>query len=102
MGEIGISRHEFLHVINFWEAQRIKRGYRKRERTMCLMIRRQTFWMVKCSLADTAKIRDEADLWKLPWDEEDDDIEPPISDEDQQELQDLMASINAQSVNPRQ
>ena len=94
-----MSRREFLYDIKFWEAQRIIRGYRKRERTMCLMIRRQTFWMVKCSLADTAKIRDEADLWKLPWD--DDDIEPPISDEEQQELQDLMASINAQSVNPR-
>lgn len=32
MGEIGIPRHEFLYDIQFWEARRIIRGYRNRDR----------------------------------------------------------------------
>ncbi len=31
MGEIGIARREFLHEINWWEANAILRGYRKRD-----------------------------------------------------------------------
>lgn len=40
------------------------------------------------------------DQWlPLPWEQDDDyDDEPPISDEDKQELLDLMASINAQNA----
>ncbi len=31
MGEIGISRREFLYEISFWEVQRIIKGYRRRD-----------------------------------------------------------------------
>ena len=32
MGEIGITRREFLYDLCFWEVRRIIRGYRKRNR----------------------------------------------------------------------
>ena len=61
---------------------------------MCLMTRQQAFWNVKCSMADTSKIQNPSDLWPLPWDKED-DLTPPITEEDQQELLALMAAENA-------
>lgn len=32
MGEIGIPRREFLYELQFWEVQRIIKGYRRRDR----------------------------------------------------------------------
>lgn len=32
VGEIGITRHEFLYEIDFWEVRRIIRGYRRRDK----------------------------------------------------------------------
>ena len=93
VGEIGIPRREFLYEIKFWEARRIIRGYRRRERTICIMARQQAFWQVKCSMADTSKIREPSDLWPLPWDEEEKQ-DSPITEDEQQELLDLMEAEN--------
>ena len=46
-------------------------------------------------MADTSRIHTPNDLWALPWDDEDKDIEPPISEQERQELTDLIASENA-------
>ena len=95
MGEIGFPRKEFLHELKWWEVRSIIRGYRRRERTLCIMSRRMAFWQVKTSMADTKKISTPADLWSLPWDKEEKETIPQITEEEQQELQDLMAAENA-------
>ncbi len=46
-------------------------------------------------MADSSKIHTPSDLWPLPWDDEDDDIPPPISEQERQELTALIASENA-------
>ena len=53
------------------------------------------FWQVKTAMADTQKISTPADLWSLPWDKEEKETIPQITEEEQQELQDLMAAENA-------
>jgi len=39
VGEVGISRREFLFEIQAWEADRIIRGYRKRDRLTYQLLR---------------------------------------------------------------
>lgn len=39
VGEIGISRTDFLFGIECWEAQRIVKGYRNRNRLQCELLR---------------------------------------------------------------
>lgn len=95
VGEIGFPRKEFLHELKWWEVRSIIRGYRRRERTFCIMSRRMAFWQVKTSMADTKKISTPADLWSLPWDKEEKETIPQITEEEQQELQDLMTAENA-------
>ena len=95
VGEIGFQRREFLHDLKWWEVKSIIRGYRRRERTSCIMSRRMTFWQVKTSMADTKKISTPSDLWPLPWDKEEKDTAPQITEEEQQEMQDLIKAENA-------
>ena len=94
MGEIGISRHEFLHVINFWEAQRIIRGYRKRHHFLYQLIAENVYastYAFRGSEGKTVK-----DLFPMLFKDDDDyEMEPAITEEEQQELQDLMAAENA-------
>ena len=43
MGEIGISPHEFLYELSYWEVLRIIRGYRKRGRLRDQLIAEAVF-----------------------------------------------------------
>ena len=93
MGEIGIPRREFLYDIRFWEARRIIRGYRNRDK-----LRLQI--MAECAFASMFAMRDPEgktvqDMFPMLFD--DDDEEEPtasISDEDREDLLDLMHSLN--------
>ena len=93
MGEIGIPRREFLYDIRFWEARRIIRGYRNRDK-LKLQI------MAECAFASMFAMRDPEgktvqDMFPMLFD--DDDEEEPtasISDEDREDLLDLMHSLN--------
>lgn len=94
MGEIGISRHEFLYDIRFWEVRRIIRGYRQRDRLKHQM-------MAECVYAAMFAMRDPKgktveDLFPMLFDDDESETTPEISDEDYNELQDLIASHNAQ------
>ena len=96
MGEIGIPRREFLYDIRFWEVRRIIRGYRQRDRLKHQLI-------AECAYAAMYAMRDPqgktvADMFPMLFD--DDDDEPPISQEDIDELQEEIESINAEQVNP--
>lgn len=100
MGEIGISRHEFLYEIKYWEAQLIVSGYRNRDRTFCIMMRRATFWNIKSSMADTKAYNDPTKLWPLPWDDEtneaddSEDFTPSMTEEEQADIQRQIDWVN--------
>ena len=90
MGEIGISRREFLYDLRFWEVRRIIRGYRRRD-----LLKHQL--MAECVYAAIHVMRDPqgktvADMFPMLFDFDDDDDEPPLTKED---VDDLLADINA-------
>ena len=97
VGEIGISRREFLYDIRFWEAQRIIRGYRKRDR-----LKHQL--MAECAYAAIYAMRDPkgktvADMFpQIFEDDDDEDTEPPMTDEEASELQAEMDAFNAMNA----
>ena len=95
MGEIGIPRREFLYDIRFWEVLRIIRGYRQRD-----LLKHQL--MAECAYASIFAMRDPkgktvADMFPMLFDFDDEDDEPPITEEDVADLQQLMATINAEA-----
>lgn len=94
MGEYGISRHEFLYEIRFWEARRIVRGYRKRgilnRQLLAENVYASTF-AFRGSNGKTVK-----DLFPSLFKEDEDEYETPqLTDEDRAELQALMDAENA-------
>ena len=93
MGEIGIPRREFLYDLRFWEVRRIIRGYRQRDRLKHQLL-------AECVYASIYVMRDPQgktveDLFPMLFNYEDD--EPPITEEDVADLQQLMATINAEA-----
>ena len=95
MGEIGIPRREFLYDIQFWEVRRIIRGYRRRD-----LLKHQL--MAECVYASIHVMRDPqgktvADMFPMLFDYDDEDDDPPITEEDVADLQQLMATINAEA-----
>ena len=95
MGEIGIPRREFLYDIRFWEARRIIRGYRKRGKIFMQLLAENVYATIH-TMRD-AKGKTVADMFPSIFDDDDDDYEPipEISEEEKQELLDLMAAENA-------
>lgn len=94
MGEIGIPRREFLYDIRFWEVRRIIRGYRRRD-----WLKHQL--LAECAYATIYAMRDPkgktvADIFPMLFDDDEDEDEPPITEEEVDNLQQLMADINAQ------
>ena len=97
MGEIGISRQEFLYEMKFWEARRIIKGYRRRGKIFMQLLAENVY--ASTFAMRSAEGKTVADLFpSLFNDEDDDNYEPPMSEEEQQELLDLMADINAQNA----
>ena len=89
MGEIGIPRREFLYDLRFWEVRRIVRGYSQRDRLKHQLI-------AECAYAAMYAMRDPQgkgveDIFPMLFDD-DDDYEPPISEED---VTDLLADMEA-------
>ena len=93
MGEIGITRKEFLYDIKFWEARRIIRGYRKRGKIFMQLLAENVY-------ASTFAFRDSEgktvkDMFPSIFEDDDYEMEPAITQEEQDELQTLMAVENA-------
>ena len=93
MGEIGIQRREFLYDIRFWEVRRIIRGYRNRDR-----LKHQL--MAECAYAAIYAMRDPkgktvADMFPQIFEDDDINDEPPMTDEEAEELQAEMDAFNA-------
>jgi hypothetical protein len=96
VGEIGISRHEFLYDIRFWEVRRIIRGYRKRGKIFMHLLAENVF-------ASTFAFRNPEgkkprDMFPAIFedDDDDDDIEAPLTEEERRGLQADMDAWNAQ------
>ena len=92
MGEIGIPRREFLYDIRFWEVRRIIRGYRQRDRLKHQLI-------AECAYASIYTMRDPQgkgveDIFPMLFEDDESEATPEISDEDHNELQDLMTNYN--------
>ena len=100
MGEIGIPRREFLYDIRFWEARRIIRGYRKRGRIFMQLMAENVYastFAFRGSEGKTVK-----DMFPAIFEDDDDyEMEPAITEEEQDELQALMAAENARLESER-
>jgi hypothetical protein len=92
VGEIGMPRREFLFDIKFWEARRILRGYRKRGKIFMQLLAENVYastFAFRGSEGKTVK-----DIFPSLF-EDDMDIGPGITQEEQDELQALMDAENA-------
>ena len=88
-----MSRREFLYGIKFWEARSIIRGYRKRGRIFMQLLAENVYastYAFRGSDGKTVK-----DMFPTIFEDDDYDMEPAITEEEQRELQDLMAAENA-------
>lgn len=97
VGEIGISRDEYLYELQYWEILLIVRGYGQRHRDMWSAIRWQTFSLM-CVSADLKKagIYSPTDLIPFPWDKSDSDGAGGLTQDDIAELQRQMKEYNSQ------
>ena len=93
---MGFPRREFLYDIRFWEARRIIRGYRKRNRLTQQLLAENIFATIHVMRESNGKtVRD---IFPQLFDDDDRD-EPPITDEEVAELQELMRNINEEALN---
>ena len=93
VGEIGIPSREFLYEIHFWEAKRILRGYRKRHHFLYQLLAENVYastYAFRGSEGKTVK-----DMFPTIFEDDDYDMDPAITQEEQDELQALMAAENA-------
>ena len=96
MGEIGISRYEFLYEIRFWEARRIIRGYRRR-RVLHYQLQRINAWASMFCMGNPQH-KQPQDVLPLYFDDEmdDEDDRQALTPEECEELQAEMDALNAQ------
>ena len=98
MGEIGIERDRFLYGLRHWEIQAIIRGYRRRQRPSWEQARLNAFYIMS-AMADLSKagIRSDRDLITFPWEEKEVTKHDSLpSDEEVEEMQQLMKELNEQ------
>ena len=91
-----MSRREFLYGIKFWEARRIIRGYRKRGKIFMQLLAENVYastFAFRGSEGKTVK-----DMFPALFKDDEGDLEPPLSEDEIQELQAEMDAINAQNV----
>ena len=91
VGEIGISRREFLYEIKAWEARRIIKGYQRRN-ILHYQLQRMQVWASMFCMGNPEK-KSPTDILHLYFDDFDKD-ESPISDDEAKQMQDMMAKIN--------
>ena len=92
VGEMGVSRDDFLLRMKNWEIHAHIQGYLRRSREMWAVARWHAWWAIHNGMVDWGKqgIRSQKDMITFPWEEED---APEISDEEIEELQSLMADM---------
>ena len=93
MGEIGISRLEYLYELTFCDMLLIERGYERRARHIWAAERWSTYHVMAAfvggdKLAENG-VHGPQDLLKFPWERE----YSPLSDEEVKELQEDMKNF---------
>ena len=94
-----MTRREFLYDIRFWEARRIIRGYSKRNRLLHQLIAENVYastFAFRGSEGKTVK-----DMFPSLF-EDDRDMGPGITEEEQNELLELMAAENDRLASQRE
>ena len=99
MGEIGIPHDRFLYGLRHWEIQAIIRGYRRRQRPSWEQARLNAFYIMS-AMADLSKagIRSDRDLITFPWEKEVTNRDSLPSDEEVEEMRQLMKQLNEQQT----
>ena len=88
VGEIGIDHHTFLYELKFYQVRRIIRGYRRRNTLTHQMLAEVVFSSIY-SQRDP-KGRTVKNLFPALFEDEDEEVAPPLTEAEQQELQELM------------
>ena len=101
VGEIGISRQEYLYDLQYVDILQIERGYERRHRHLWSAVRWETFYML-CAQAGGDKLSEKginspADLLPFPWDTD----ELPLTDEETVALQNEILEYNLNNSNPK-
>ena len=94
-----MSRREFLYGIKFWEARSIIRGYRKRGKIFMQLLAENVYastFAFRGSEGKTVK-----DMFPSLF-EDDRDMGPGITEEEQNELLELMAAENDRLASQRE
>ena len=95
-----MSRREFLYGIKFWEARSIIRGYRKRGKIFMQLLAENVYastFAFRGSEGKTVK-----DMFPAIFDDDDYEMEPAITQAEQDELQALMTAENARLASQRE
>ena len=93
MGEIGIPRREFLYELRYWEAHLIFNGYRRRHRLLHQLVAENVYATIH--MMRDPKGKTVSDMFPQIFDDDDEyEFEPPISDEEAQEMQGLIDAEN--------
>ena len=87
-----MPRHEYLYEIKAWEANRIIKGY-KRRNILQYQLQRMQMWASLFCMGNPEK-KSPTDIFRLYFDDFDKESGQPISDDEIREMQDMMAAIN--------
>ena len=97
VGEYGISRHEFLYEISFWEARRIVRGFNKRNRLTNQLLAESVYATIHVMRDPKGKTPE--DMFPMLFENDDDEeMEPTLTDEECAGLQADMDAFNAMNA----
>lgn len=97
MGEIGRDRKEYLYEMSYCDIMLIIRGYRRRNVLQYQLQRMQVFASTFC-MGGNKEGKEPQQLWPLYFDKYIDHSQPPISEEEIEDLQAEMEALNRQGI----
>lgn len=97
VGEIGRDRKEYLYEMSYCDIMLIIRGYRRRNVLQYQLQRMQVFASTFC-MGGNKDGKEPQQLWPLYFDKYIDHSQPPISEEEIEDLQAEMEALNRQGI----
>ena len=91
VGEIGIDRRAFLYDLRYWEVLRIIKGYRRRD-WLKLQLMAECTYAAMYAMRDPKGMTPQKMFPELFKTDDDEPESPTITEQDAQDLQDLMAN----------
>lgn len=96
---MGIPRREFLYDVEFWEARRIIRGYKRRNILQYQLMRLQSYYAC-FAMRENKSGKSPQDWLPLYFDKEMQEDTPPMSVEEYKELKEEIDYFN--SISPEE